>query len=343
MAVQISLDELGTVGKWKGHVLEPPEDNLMMGMVSISSTEGEVASQYYISDTDMIERRFLKDATETFEEKREVDPFAECKLYDTYLECVYDYFGIQEVVSKVFEERIAKGDSNPTAEVSFEEIVRGHPGFKSNKNRISALLEKEVFTDFEKVNILNLLDIRSFGIIVIECKDTFATTDFRSLGKVLWIREVADGFLGIVDDVENLIENGVWKEYFFDKSRISDAMFHCPVRQNIANIKKKFEELNIPSDGCKTKKDYVERYFKHAVRPERFLYEEVVKVVSDVKPRPRPKSKTITKKDSEPKPKPKPKPSRKKTVVENTRTLIDEKSSESSDPQDYSKYLTMME
>lgn len=257
---EYSLDSFKIVGNWKGKLPNDLPEYLTIGMISSSLFEEAENKRYYVSDTELIERRFLKDATESFE--RTVDPFAESKLYTTCMDAVYDIAGLKEIHDKLVQKHFLEG--TVVTDITLSEIL-------STKNSKKHLKIDEKGTESYKINIIS--EHTGIPIIVEEIGSFWDTKWFNTVEpttKILWLREVADGWLCVYKTKEELETDEIWTTPF-TKERNKTNVKSLTVRKKISEIKEEIEKLKINITAEKKKNELVDLYSKWVIFPERFL------------------------------------------------------------------------
>lgn len=257
---EYSLDSFKTVGNWKGKLPNEPPESLTMGMISNSLPEEAENKRYYVSDTELIERRFLKDATESFE--RTVDPFAESKLYTTCMDVVYDIAGLKEINDKLVQKHFLEG--TVVNDIPLAEILSA-----KNSKKLPKIDEKG--TDSYKINIIS--EHTGIPIVVEEISsfwDTKWVNTVETTTKILWIREVADGWLCVYKTKEELETDEIWTTPF-TKERNASVGKTTTIRKKVSEIKEEIEKIKINITVEKKKNELVDLYSKWVIFPERFL------------------------------------------------------------------------
>ena len=263
---QYSLSKIAEIGKWRGKHLNEPGDELMMGMVSIplqESNETIENKRYYVSDTELIERRFLKDATEEFDKDKDVDPFGESDLHDNVYDCALCSLGIEDKVKKLGQEKFMSG--NTYTSITFREIVQS---VKRDKYKIPDIVDQKT-DDMNKVQIL----AEAMNVpMIIEDTETFTNNcvTWNSDLQIVYIRRVVDGWLCIKGEYDDLLKKNVIKEPM-DKPRKEGDIYKITTRKKVKDILERLSFLNIEINGSKKKNDLVNTYFKYIAFPERFL------------------------------------------------------------------------
>jgi hypothetical protein len=267
MAITCSLEEISKIGGWKGPSIEEPGPDLLMEMVSTGSSEQVENKRYYVSDTELIERRFLKDATETFD--RDTDPFANAILYKSALECVNALLGIDTVYSELSSQKFL--DHGSTG-VYFQEILT-----KLAENYSTQRIAKKfrsVDDGFaEKTRILAIANV-TYSPIVIEdlvggkTWDSSWVSPPEGTPKIVWVRRVVDGYLGVIGTQRELEELGVWKKVCKDRE---DTGSKITVRRKVSEIREELKKMDITYSGVTKKNELVNIYRKHVIFPEQFL------------------------------------------------------------------------
>ena len=261
---QYSLSDIESIGKWGGKCLKEPDTDLMMGLVSIplqKSGETVENKRFYVSDTELIERRFLKDATEEFD--KDMDPFSESELHKNLYYCSLSGLGIGDRVKKLTQEKFMNGNS--FTGISFRELVQS---VKTHKYKIKDIVDQNP-NDLGKVMVLS----EAMGIpIIIEDTDTFMNTNVKwnSDLSIVYIRKVVDGWLSINGRYDDLLEKGVIKEPM-EKPKRSDYVYKITVRKKVNDILERLKYLKIELQGSKKKPDLVKLYCDNIAFPERFL------------------------------------------------------------------------
>lgn len=237
------VDDFRKIGCWKGSVPDKPEIDLMTGIVN--ETTGE-HTKYYVSDTEMIERRFLKNATETFEKERDTDPFSDCVLRNTEIEAAYDALNVLKEVKKIHTDYFMKNGRNADP----LEIIK-------------ELSSKKSYSVTE--DLIETISVATGTPLVREDTEDIRDTPWDSrCDKVGWIKKVPDGYLGLAIDVKDGLLNDV-----LTKPNVSKRNFI--VRKKIVDIKNELTRLGIEHKGLKKKQELVDLYCRNVLFAERFL------------------------------------------------------------------------
>jgi hypothetical protein len=267
---EYSLKDLSTIGEWKGSTLEEPESDLMIGMVSMplqESTEILENKRYYVSDTDMIERRFLKTATEEFE--KDGDPFGESILHKSLYDCVAHALGIDELVQKKTQEKFMKGELSTG--ITFREIVSeiARKGYK---------IPKIVDQKLQDIQMITIVSNAANVPIVVENTDTFTNTNvvWDADLQIVYVRKVVDGWLSVKGTYDELKKMNVIMEPMEKPRNINSTAkdvcgYKITIRKKVNEILEEVKRIGIPMIGEKKKNELVNLYCKHIVFPERFL------------------------------------------------------------------------
>lgn len=261
---QYSLSNLSTIGKWSGKALKEPNIDLMMGLVSIpfeKSDETVENKRYYVSDTELIERRFLKDATEGFD--KDADPFSESELHTGMYDCVIQGLGIGDTIKKLTQEKFMSGGYDTS--IRFDEIVRS---VKTDKYKVPENADKKIDEITQAMILTEAMNVP----MIVEDTDIFMNNNIIWDRKhdILYIRKVVDGWLYIKSSYDNLVSSGVIMEPM-EKPRKEGGMYKITVRKKVNEILEKLKELKIELNGAKKKKELVDIYCKHIAFPEIFL------------------------------------------------------------------------
>lgn len=263
---QYSLSKIVEIGKWRGKHLKEPSDELMMGMVSIplqESNETIENKRYYVSDTELIERRFLKDATEEFDKDKDVDPFGESNLHSNIYDCALNALDIEGKVMKLGQDKFMNGDTYTS--ITFREIVQS---IKTNKYKIPDIVDKKL-DDMDKVLIL----AEAMNVpMIIEDTDTFTNNCVKWSNElqIVYIRGVVDGWLYVKGEYDDLLKKKIIKEPM-DKSRKEGDIYKITIRKKVKDILERLSFLKIEINDSKKKNELVNIYVKHIAFPERFL------------------------------------------------------------------------
>ena len=76
-----------------------------------SPAEEELNERFYVDETNMVERRFLKEATDTFESARDVDPFASSDLFENPLECALAHPDLKPLMTTLATKQFLSGST----------------------------------------------------------------------------------------------------------------------------------------------------------------------------------------------------------------------------------------
>jgi len=261
---QYSLSKLSGIGKWSGKPLKEPSIELMMGLVSIplqKSDETVENKRYYVSDTELIERRFLKDATEEFD--KDTDPFSESELHKDLYDCVIKELGIGDTIKKLSQEKFMSGGYDTG--ITFYEIVSS---VKSDKYKVPDHINQKID---EITQVMTLTEAMNVPMII-EDTDTFMNNNiiWDCTHDIIYIRKVVDGWLSVKGSYDNLVSMGVIVEPM-EKPRKEGGMYKITVRKKVNEILEKLKKLKIELNGAKKKKELVDIYYKHIAFPEIFL------------------------------------------------------------------------
>jgi hypothetical protein len=263
-----TLDTLAKCGSWGKNSLSTPDKGLLMEMISTGLEEQVENKRYYVSDTDMIERRFLKDATTSFDIDRDSDPFGESKLFDSELSCVYDILGINKTKEVLISKRFLE---NGSSKISFEELMSELCREHNTLTKTKLKDVNDTSSSYDKLNLISI--ITGVRIVIEDCSVKIWCSNWNmskddAEPKILWIRKVVDGYLGIVKTQKELETEGIWKEvcdctnYKWEK---------ITIRRKVKEIKDILEVLKIPLEGAKKKNELVSIYCKNVIFPERYL------------------------------------------------------------------------
>ena len=240
---EFSVDDFIKVGGWKGPRPDKPEEELMTGIMSVPKTDN---TKYYVSDTEMIERRFLKNATESFEKERDTDPFAECVLRKSEMEAAYDALGIHKRVKELHTESFMKnGRSAEPLEI-----------IKNVSSKKSYSVSEDLI---ETISVATGVPLVREGVE--EIRDTSWSHKCEKIG---WIKKVPDGYLGLMINMEHPLISDI-----SPKPNVSKRKF--TVRKKVSDIKAELERLDIEHTQLKKKQEFVDLYCKNVLFPERFL------------------------------------------------------------------------
>lgn len=279
--LQYSLDEIGGLGKWAGSRLDDPDPSLLMGLVSLplqKRTETIENKRYYVSDTEMIERRFLKEATEEFDKDKDSDPFGESTLYKRLYDCAIRNLGIESKIREMEQKKFLSGSL--VSGVSFAEIIQ-MVSTKKIKN-LEILASQKLSDDIMVHNLSKAMNVP----VIIESNDSFENTfvTWDSDLEIVYLRQVVDGWLGIRGTYQELMDKGVITEPMTKprlKRKCLGVIMNTPIdptnnrtfviRKKVKEILEELKRLNIPTNGAKKKNEIVKVYCDSIVFPERFL------------------------------------------------------------------------
>ena len=261
---QYSLSNIESIGKWRGKYLKEPDNDLVMGLVSMplqKSDETVENKRFYVSDTELIERRFLKDATEEFD--KDTDPFSESVLHKNVFDCALSALGIEDKIKVMSQENFMNGNSFTS--VPFRDIVQC---VKTDKYKVPYTVDHKI-DDMSKTIILS----QAMNIpIIIENTDTFMNTcvKWNSDLPIVYIRKVIDGWLSVNGEYDDLLEKGIMKEPM-EKPNSGQYRYKITIRKKVNDILERLKYLKIDLKGGKKKTELVNIYCNHIAFPERFL------------------------------------------------------------------------
>ena len=175
--------------------------------------------RFYVDDTDLIERRFLHKDTITFENQRDVDPFASAVLYTTMFDCIYNIPTIKSYIHKRVQQMFLEKGTLVSSSEKKDIYMMLDENKDTKKLRDIALKEWSISKDdtveiFEKYenNDKYMLLMFSIGLcvpIVVEQTDgtvwNVGYTPAKETDNIYWIRQVTDGYLCIM-------KTAVWAE-----------------------------------------------------------------------------------------------------------------------------------
>lgn len=181
----------------------------------------EANERFYVDETNMVERRFLKEATDKFETDRDVDPFASADLFGTLLECALAHPVLKPMMSSLATSQFLSGGPSASGDgmLALAPQLRDESAFETGRMRYQREHPSENSQD--AVSILadssqDMYDrVKSIGFLT---GNTFVIEDdkgstrivgpspVKGTDSVYWIRGVVDGWLGITmtaTDAEN--------------------------------------------------------------------------------------------------------------------------------------------
>ena len=176
------------------------------------SKDDDTNERFYVDETDMIERRFLKDATEKFESDRDIDPFASSDLFGTLLECALAHPVLKKLMTTLATKQFLTGGTKASGDgmLIIAPQLRDETAFESGRLRYQR--ENPSHTLQDAVSILadssqdmyNRIRALSFLIgkpFVVEDNTGHTRIIGPSPTKVsdtiYWVRGVVDGWLGV--------------------------------------------------------------------------------------------------------------------------------------------------
>jgi len=179
---------------------------------NIPEEEEERNERFYIDETNMVERRFLKEATDTFESTRDVDAFASSDLFENLLECALAHPTLKTLMSSIATKQFLSGGSGDSDdsmliiapqlrdETTFEtgrlRYQKEHPSEKS-QDAVSVLADTSQ-DEYKRVESLGFLTGKTF--VIEDEKGTARIVGPSPLcgsDSIYWMRGVVDGWLGI--------------------------------------------------------------------------------------------------------------------------------------------------
>jgi hypothetical protein len=190
--------------------------------------------RFYIDETNMVERRFLPDDTSKFNEKRDIDPFSLAMLYDTILDSLWECLELEKDIKAITQMMFLNGIKNKDqsnekslilqiARKEWQkhsiECVRASSRWNWKETSSSPTSVEKESKGLEENHAMTLLweyisekskiydTIGMVGIIwnlpiILEKRNSNQWIEFgarpgNNNTKVIWIREVPDGYLGI--------------------------------------------------------------------------------------------------------------------------------------------------
>jgi hypothetical protein len=227
--------------------------------VDEESKEDETNERFYIDETDMIERRFLKDATEKFESDRDIDLFAGSDLFESLLDCALAHPVLKSTMSSLATTRFLSGGNGGSGDdgmLTLAPQLRDETAFESGRIRYQRENPTENLQDavsiladtsqdmYTRVRALGFLTGKS---VVIED----STGNARIVGPspcnasadVYWIRGVVDGWLGVTmcaGDAEKRFKDASITRYNPDPDQNGTRLL-CNKKVKVATLRDAYE------------------------------------------------------------------------------------------------------
>lgn len=215
--IAAAAKHLDTTGKT--YIADVPEALLSPMMVIAKlhedADEKEPANErFYVDETNMVERRFMKGSTEEFESNRDVDPFAESSLYETTTECVLAHPDITTATSSLATKAFLDGKASSLVDggsLDMVPLLRDNALFEDGRIRYqkehpgtSFQEESNVFVDTKADDLRRTqsLGYMAGRPIVVESESgntrVYGPSPESSQTQVFWVRGVVDGWLGVL-------------------------------------------------------------------------------------------------------------------------------------------------
>lgn len=221
------------------------------------TTPEETNERFYVDETNMVERRFLKDATEEFEPERDVDVFAKSDLHSSMLECALAHPSLKDVVSTIATSQFLTGGGSSLLEIAPR--LREEPAFETgriqyqkeypaeNSQDAVSILVDSSHDEYSRTRALAFLTGQP---LVIEDETGKVRINGPSpqneSDMVYWIRGVVDGWLGITmtaGDAEKRFKESALTRYNPDPEQNGSPLIrHKKIR--VAELRSAYEYLN---------------------------------------------------------------------------------------------------
>ena len=226
----------------------------------LGTEEEELNERFYVDETNMTERRFLKEATEKFESDRDIDPFASSDLFETLLECALAHPALKTIMASLATTQFLSGGSGTSDdgilvlapqlrdETTFEtgrmRYQREHPG-ENLQDAVSILADssQDVYSRIESLGFLT-----GSTLVIEDDKGTVRVVGPSPMSgseSVYWIRGVVDGWLGIImtaTDAENRFKDTGTTRYNPDPEQNGSPLLRNK-KIRVSNLRDAYEHL----------------------------------------------------------------------------------------------------
>lgn len=167
--------------------------------------------RFYVDETNMVEKKFLRDATEIFETARDTDPFADADLRETAWECLLSHPVVEPLLREWTKENVLSGGNDRTRLMDMATFLRNYSEFEAGRIRFRkergvtmydqsamAAIVDQGTDELERVSALAYIIGEP---VVVEEENGVVRTYGPSPSSpdqiVYWLRCVVDGCLGI--------------------------------------------------------------------------------------------------------------------------------------------------
>ena len=175
--------------------------------------DDDTNERFYVDETNMVERRFLKEATDMFETARDVDPFASSSLFENLLDCALAHPSLKPMVTSLTTKQFLSGGDGTSGDgmLSLASQLRDETAFETGRLRYQKEHPSENSQDAVSVLADSSQDIydriKSLGFLT---GKTFVIEDDKGRTRIVgpsprdgseavyWIRGVVDGWLSIM-------------------------------------------------------------------------------------------------------------------------------------------------
>jgi hypothetical protein len=175
--------------------------------------DDDTNERFYVDETNMVERRFLKEATDMFETARDIDPFASSSLFKNLLDCALAHPSLKSMVSSLTTQQFLSGGGSSSEDgmLSLASQLCDETTFETGRLRYQKEHPSEYSQDAVSVLVDSSQDIynrvKSLGFLT---GNTFVIEDDKGCTRIVgpsprdgseavyWIRGVVDGWLGIM-------------------------------------------------------------------------------------------------------------------------------------------------
>jgi hypothetical protein len=177
---------------------------------SVEEEKDDTNERFYVDETNMIERRFLKNATDTFEPERDIDIFAGSDLFESLLECALVHPSLKSIMSEFTTKNFLSSGTvtgtnmmsiapelllNSSFETGRVRFLKENPD-KSSQEAVMILSDTSQ-DDFNRVSSLAFLIGTPIVIEEMTGKTRiYGPTPSTQTDMIYWIRGVVDGWLG---------------------------------------------------------------------------------------------------------------------------------------------------
>ena len=173
-----------------------------------SDKKDETNQRFYVDETNMVERRFMKTATTSFDPERDTDIFAEASLHDDIVQCMLSHPSVSPIIKEIQTSMFLEESSSSFIRI-LEKLI-SHTEYEKGRLRCKrerGYDEKEVISNIMKDTLPKDIQVGSLAFIVGEpvvierengIVQSFGPSPSSKEQTIYWIRCVVDGYLGIM-------------------------------------------------------------------------------------------------------------------------------------------------